>query len=278
MAVRRRFNRLASAYDRNSDIERDVAERLLVRLEPIRLQARRIVDLGCATGGNSKGLRAKFPGVWCCGVDFAEAMLRQKAENGAFHRWLPMRKAGASVCANAGALPIASSSIDLVWSNLLLPWCDDPYAVFTEAYRVLREGGLLSFSTLGPDSLKELRGAFRDSGLRFQPLADMHDLGDMMIDAGYSDPVVDMEMVHVSYRDVDQLLSDLRSTGGNCLTVRPRGMLGRRKWEDVHGAFADAVGSSGVTLELIFGHAWKVGSDSTSSRAKPITFFPRRPR
>lgn len=277
-AVRRRFNRLAAGYDRHADIEREVAGRLLERLDPIRLQPQRIVDLGCGTGDGASGLRKRFPSAWLYGVDFAESMLRRGGGKMGLRRWLPLwpPSLSSSICADAVELPIAAQTIDLVWSNLLLPWCDAPQRVFSEAHRILRSGGLLTFSTLGPDSLKEIRQAFGDGRVRFHRLADMHDLGDMLIEAGYSDPVIDMQMIRVTYQDLGRVFEDLRRTGGNFMRDRPRGMMGRRTWNALRAGIEREAKEGGVTLELVFGHAWKRVSDASPRMGVPVRFFPRR--
>jgi malonyl-CoA O-methyltransferase len=150
------------------------------------------------------------------------------------------------VNADVRALPLATDSLDLAWSNLVLHWLDDPQPAFRELHRVLGVGGLLTFATLGPDTLKQLRAAGATSLRRFP---DMHDLGDLLVAAGFADPVMDMEMITLAYRSPRRLLADQRHLG-----VRD-GLLGRLPWREWRRVLAAWDGQAG--FEIVYGHAWK---------------------
>ena len=166
-----------------------------------------------------------------------------RADRPGWQRWLnlgrqnqPRRLAG-----DAANLPLKSQSTAVVWSNLLLHWLDDPLPALAEAHRVLEVGGLLMFSTLGPDSLKELRSAFADGYAHTQRFIDMHDLGDMLVACGFADPVMDMEVLTLTYDDFDDMLGELRAAGSGCAAA-----LDAERWlsEQRHAALPAAVAAS----------------------------------
>jgi malonyl-CoA O-methyltransferase len=135
---------------------------------------------------------------------------------------------------------------------------------------VLAPEGLLMFSTLGPDTLKELRAAAGDA--RVHRFADMHDLGDWLVAAGFAAPVMDMETLTLAYRDAPALLADLRASGQtNARADRARGLAGKR----LRAAFAPL--SNRATFEVVYGHAWK-GVPRKSADGRSIVQFDRLPR
>jgi malonyl-CoA O-methyltransferase len=254
-AARRRFERAAQSYSEASRLEAEVAARMLERLDYIRLEPRRVLDAG--SGPPRRALRRRYPRASVIALDFSLPMLRR----GIVGRLLTGNLF--PVCGDLQRLPIADGTVDLVWSNMALHWVGEPLAAFREFKRVLAPGGLLMFSTLGPDSLKELRAAA--GAQRVHRFVDMHDLGDMLLAAGLSDPVVDMEMLHFAYRDAERLLRDLRRSGQTSARVdRPRGLTGRR----FAGALRRALGDTPrATYEVVYGHAWKARD------AKTLRFF-----
>jgi malonyl-CoA O-methyltransferase len=257
-AARRRFERAARTYPVASRLEGEVSARMLERLDYIRLVPRRVLDAGSGPPGRALGRR--YPGARIIALDFSLPMLQGPAYW--FFRKRPWR-----VCADLERLPIADGAIDLVWSNMALHWLSEPLGTFREFRRVLAPDGLLMFSTLGPDSLKELRAAA--GAERVHRFIDMHDLGDMLLAAGLSNPVVDMEMLSLAYPDPAQLLADLRSSGQTSARAdRPRGLAGRR----FGGALRRALGDKPrVTYEVVYGHAWKASEVKTVRVFKSIS-------
>ena len=172
------------------------------------------------------------------------------------------RRVAALVCADASRLPLAAGTIDLVWSNLTLQWINDASAAFAEFHRVLRVGGLVMFTTFGPDTLKELRAAFAgvDGATHVSRFIDMHDVGDMLVRAGFADPVMDMETITLTYADATTMMRELKAIGAHNATVgRPRGLTGRARWSRVL-ARLEAFRRDGrlpATYEVVYGHAWK---------------------
>jgi len=268
--VRHRFARAAGApaeYDRASVLQHEVARRMLERLDYIKLEPGVVIDAGCGTGHALKGLLARFPGARLLAVDAAPAMLaRARHAAGAtvapawMRRWLPTGPVQ-PVAADFDRLPLADGSAGCIWSNLALHWAVDPSATFAEWRRVLAIEGLVLFSMLGPDTLKELRAAWGGrGGAHVHQFIDMHDVGDMLVHAGFADPVMDMETITLTYRDLDGLFSDLRATGAtNAHRARARGLAGKEAWRTMRAAY-EALRRDGTlpaTFEIIYGHAWK---------------------
>ena len=278
-AVRRSFERAASTYDRNSVLQCEVGARLLRHLDPMRIDPTRVVDLGCGTGILFKYLAKRYPRADLLGIDLAPAMLRRaERRTPAWKRWLGLRRPRL-VCADAERLPLAPGSAELLFSNLALQWCD-PRAVFAEASRVLAPGGVLVFSTFGPDTLKELREAFAGDGFEHvNTFVDMHDLGDALVHAGLAEPVVDMEMITLEYSRVELLLRDLKAIGArNALPGRPRGLSGRGRFRDMIERYERhrRGGVLPATYEVIYGHAWKPAPRVSADGRPVITLHPRK--
>jgi malonyl-CoA O-methyltransferase len=264
-AVRRRFSRAAQGYDQAAVLQREVARRMAERLDLVRLDPVRVVDLGCGTGSDLNLLGERYPRAQRVGYDSTLPMLRHSNTRGAwFGRLLPRMTARSLhlVCGDATALALKPDCASLIWSNLMLHWLNEPMAALREMHRVLETGGLLMFTTLGPDTLKELRAAFAAADARphVHEFVDMHDLGDMLSAAGFDAPVMDMELVKLTYPDTMQLLRELQQSGTtNAAAGRHRGLTGARGWQRAL-AVCDATrieGRLAATFEVIYGHAWK---------------------
>ena len=280
----RRFGDAAATYDDVSVLAREIARRMDERLDYIRITPKRILDLGCGTGADFDALARRFPSATRVGVDFARPMLeRARGQRSLFGRLRALGRPAAPslVCADARALPIARASMSLVWSNLMLNWLADPLPALREMHRVLEVDGLLMFSTLGPDTLGELRAALpQASGERVHRFIDMHDLGDALVAAGFSDPVMDMEVLTLTYGDLDELLRDLRLSGSaNASAARQRGLAGKSGWEAARTAL-DGLRREGrlpATFEIVQGHAWKAQPKVTDDGRAVMRFQPRKP-
>lgn len=266
-------------------LRREIAGRMMERLALVKIQPQRILDLGCGEGADLSGLQGQYPQAQLLGIDASYAMLaavrgRQAAAASSLTRllgkWLP-RKADAAlapggglVCADFAQLPFKHASVDLIWSNLALHWHPQPDRVFAEWRRVLKVDGLLMFTCFGPDTFKEVRAAFAgiDDAPHTLSFVDMHDFGDMLINTGFSTPVMDMETITVTYDSIDKLLSDVRAWGGNPLMTRRRGLLSRKSWSAVVHILEQSRRSDGkipLTFEVVYGHAFRPAPKTTAS-------------
>jgi len=261
-SARRSFEQAAAHYDEAAVLQREVGTRLLERLELMRLQPQRILDLGCGTGQCIEGLFGRYRKAGVVALDIAQPMLQHARRRG---RWLRRPQA---VCADAERLPFAENSFDLVFSNLMLQWCTDLDAAFSELRRVLKPGGLLLFSSFGPDTLKELRASWRvvDQYAHVNTFLDMHDVGDALVRARFADPVMDVERLTMTYADVWKLMRELKQIGAHNVTGgRPRGLTGKRRIQQLVEAY-EQFRSNGVlpaSYEIVNGHAW-VSEDTIS--------------
>ena len=249
------------------------------RLEYIRLAPGTVVDAGAGSGHALAALGQRFPGARLLAVDIVRSQLEPLAPGRSaidrLRRWIGPPQTH-PVVADYSRLPLRDASVGCLWSNLSLQWSPDAPQAFVEWHRVLKTDGLIMFSSLGPDTLKELRTAWSAAdraagpspqGLpsphvpRVHPFTDMHDLGDMLVHAGFADPVMDMEEVTLTYRDVDALLADLRGAGATGAHVdRPRGLTGKARWRALRDAYEPLRRDDGqlpATFEIVYGHAWK---------------------
>jgi len=253
-AVRRGFDQAAGTFDAAAVLHAEVRANLLARLDWTALTPSVVVDAGAGTGSGALALLRRYPKALVIALDIAPRMLQAAARR---RFWL---RRASPVCADAERLPLAAGGVDLILSNLMLQWCD-PDAVFAEFRRVLAPHGLLSFTTLGPDTLRELRSAWGavDSRIHVHRFIDMHDIGDALVRAGFASPVLDVERYTLSYRDTRRLAADLKATGArNAAAGRPRGLTGRRRFADLQAAY-EAFRQDGhlpATYEVVFGHAW----------------------
>lgn len=278
--IRRRFSARADQVQANDFLAREVSCRMAERLDYIRLEPQRILDLGCGHGADLAELAARYPQAELIGLDFALPLLNLARPHRSFMQRLLGKPSGVQLgCADAQQLPLARASMQLVWSNLLLNWLSDPLPAIRECHRVLEVGGLFMFSTLGPDTLKELRHAFADeSGRHAHRFIDMHDIGDCLVQAGFADPVMDMQTLTLTYPDTRSLWRDLRAAAANnASTSRLRGLCGKAGWQAAMQAMeAQRVDSRlPLTLELVFGHAWKAAPKTIEDGRAIIQFKPR---
>ncbi|MBO1112303.1 methyltransferase domain-containing protein [Bordetella petrii] len=251
----------------------EIARRMLGRLQYIRLQPAALLDAGCGAGDNLPLLRERYPDAAYLGLDASEALLahaRQRHAGGGVAHWLGklVGRQGHGprfVRADLADTGLAAESLDLVWSNLALHWHPAPHAVLAEWRRVLKVGGLAMFSCLGPGTLRELRQALDDAGLRTATpsFVDMHDFGDLLVESGFTDPVMDQETLTLTYRSPQRLLEDVRALGGNPARDRRRGLAGRG-WRDrlcaALEAQRNAEGVIPLTIEAAYGHAWRAAA------------------
>ena len=253
--ARRAFERAAATYDEAAALQSEVGGRMLERLDLVRLQPARVLDLGAGTGEFSKALLQRYRKASIVSLDIALGMLRHTQNRGG---WL---RKPACVCADGERLPFADDSFELVFSNLMLQWCVDLELVFTELRRVLAPGGLLMFTTFGPDTLRELRASWEavDGYTHVNAFIDMHDVGDALVRTHWAEPVMDAERITVTYRELRTLMQDLKHIGAHNVTAgRPRGLTGRHRLQQVELAYETfrADGVLPASYEVVYGHAW----------------------
>lgn len=269
--IRRRFERAADSFDGADFVHAATREGLLARIEPLLIDAKIVVDLGTATGTANRALEKRFKPARLVAIDLAHNMLLKARSK---RSWWSKT---AFAQANAEALPLANESVDVVFANLLLPWLDDPTPVFSEVARVLRKGGVFAFATLGPDSLQEVRRAWAEVDEGHQHVnrfADMHDLGDGLVNAGLGDPVLDVDRLSISYGSSDRLFADLTAIGArNTLQQRTSVLTGKQQFAAMVTALEDAAagGEIALDLELVYGHCWGAGPkmDPSNYRIDP---------
>ncbi|QGM21081.1 methyltransferase domain-containing protein [Spiribacter sp. 2438] len=258
--LRRRLEQCAPVFDEAAVLHREVARRLVERLDYVRVEPTAVLDLGCATGISASALRQRYPRARHVAMDLGLALVARARRQG--RRWRRMP----GVCAALDQLPFANDSFDLIFSSLALHRVPDLRATARELQRVLRPEGVLMFATFGPDTLTELRGAWAavDDTPHVHGFVDMHDIGDALVGARMADPVMDMEHFTLTYADVKSLIDDLTHLGlRNALVSRRRGLTTPRRWaamEQAYGRLADSEGRLPATWEVAYGHAW--GTDA----------------
>ena len=269
-AVRRAFDRAATSYDAHAVLQREVSDRLIERLDFIKLTPQRILDLGTGTGYGLQHLRTRHSEANLIGLDLSPAMLdraRTKFPSPSWRQSLTARFTSTPpasvefVCADMEQLPLKTNSLDLIWSSLTLQWANDLEGTLRDCHRILAPGGLIMFATFGPDTLKELRAAFKhiDSAPHVNRFADLHDVGDMLVNTGFANPVMEMDMLTLTYADLKALMNDLKGIGAhNAAVTRRRGLMGKSAWQNLVQAYEVHRCDTRLpaTFEVIYGHAW----------------------
>ncbi|OZI49967.1 methyltransferase domain-containing protein [Bordetella genomosp. 4] len=274
--VARQFSRRGDLADAQF-LYGEVARRMLGRLQYIRLQPEALLDAGCGAGDNLPLLRERYPDAAYQGLDISETLLthaRERYAAAGVGHWLGKllgrgQNGPRFLSADLADTALPPESLDLVWSNLAMHWHPAPHAVLAEWRRILKVGGLAMFSCLGPATLRELRQALDDAGLRTATPAfvDMHDFGDLLVENGFSDPVMDQETLTLTYRTPERLLQDVRALGGNPANGRRGGLVGRDWLARLRAALETQRNAEGViplTIEVSYGHAWRAAARRTA--------------
>lgn len=263
--IQRHFDAKAIRYESSAVLQRNVCEELLSRLDLTSLNPSVILDAGCGTGWGTQGLLKKYKKAKVISLDLSPEMLKQTKTKGG---WL--RKPNL-ICADAEEIPLQDESVDLVFSNFMLQWCDYK-KVFAEFRRILKPDGLLMFTTFGPDTLKELKQSWAqvDDHAHVNDFTDMHDLGDELVNTGLAEPVMDMDLMALTYDDVMSVMSDLKAIGANTTLKNQKkpaeqGLVTPSKLKRViqHYENYRSDGVVPASYEVIYGHAWKTKQRAT---------------
>ena len=267
--LRASFERASASYEAAASLQARIAAELLERLELFRFAPGVVLDLGSGTGRATRELKRRYPHARVIALDIAPGMLRVARR----HQW-PWRRFD-RVCGDALRLPFKDGSVDLIFSNLMLQWCDPLAAALSEARRVLAASGFFSFSTFGPDTLHELRSAWAeaDGYNHVNRFADMHEVGDALVRAGLMEPVLDVDRIEVGYPDVLALMRDLKAIGAHNVTAgRPRALVGRERFTRVQQAYEAFRCDDRLpaTYEVIYGASWGAAGRPASSALEGV--------
>ena len=274
--IRRNFEGAADNYEQVAVLQQLVGERLLERLEAIKLKPARILDLGSGTGRLTTLLSGRYEAAHILQLDLAFNMLiKSRERNSSVNRQHLL-------CADVETLPLADNSVEFAFSNLMFQWVSELDKTFAELYRSLQPGGLLLFSTFGPDSLKELRNSWAavDDYVHVNAFTDMHDVGDALLQAGFAEPVMETEIFTLVYNSGRALLQELKMLGaGNVNAGRRRTVTGKGRLHDMLREYESRYGNGGLpaTFEAVYGHAWVPETKQNRRKiaepeAYPITF------
>lgn len=229
-----------TTYDQAAIVQREIFNRLIERLEYMLIKPEDVLNLGAASKYGEELLQELYPHAKIITIDILEYL---SSEN--------------------SVLPLPDHSQQLIVCNLLFHWVNDPQKLLQEIARVLDPKGVLLLTSMGVDTLKECREAFAqvDNFPHVHDFPDMHDVGDLMLQTGFVDPVVDVQTLTVNYKSVQQLFQDLRDTGStNAHCDRPRGLMGKNQWNKMLAAYETMKNENSYpgTYEIIYGHAWGV--------------------
>lgn len=264
--IRASFDRASVNYEAAAVLQSRVADELVSRLDPFRFEPRVVLDLGAGTGRMTAALKKRYRRALVVALDLAPGMLREASRHQQFLRRFER------VCGDAMRLPFATGTVDIVVSSLMLQWCDPPDQAFAEIRRVLKPSGFVTFSTFGPDTLRELRSAWAQADGE-QPhnhvnhFTDMHDVGDALVRAGLCEPVLDVDRMKLTYPDALALMRDLKAIGAHNVTAgRPRGLVGKTKLQRMQEAYEAfrRDGTLPATYEIVYGAAWGASGRPTS--------------
>ena len=272
--LRQVFEWAAGHDDDAAFLLREVGHRLLERLDCMNFQPEMILDVGCGTGLITTQLMKKYRKARVFGLERALAMVKKARKRAPWFRTLH------GLCAEPEALPLADARFDLIFSNLALPWTVDLDRTLAEFRRLLKPGGALLFSTLGPDTLTELRRSWTagDGYNHVNAFLDMHDIGDALLRAGLAEPVMDVERLTLTYPNVERLAHDLRQLGARNVTLgRSAALTGKGRWramQDAYERYRRPDGLLPVSCEVVYGHAWGALPNQARSHQEDPAFFP----
>ncbi len=268
--ISKAFNKHANEYELAAKVQQEIGERLFERLQYLKISPKRILDLGCGTGAFSRELTLMYPKAQIFGLDLAHAMLLQAKKK---HSW---RRKWSLVTADMSNMPFATGMFDLVFANQVIHWGNPLARVFRELNRVMNVNGCLMFTTLGPDTFKELKEAWTgvNQYAHVNEFIDMHDIGDCLMGEHFLEPVMDMELLSVHYETLSHLIRALKRQGvKNINPERNQGLTGKIAWQQFEKNYATMQTNKGkypLTYEVVYGHAWKGEQRKTGSGTETL--------
>ena len=272
-AVARNFSAAAGSYRSVNNLQQVVAGRLLERMEYMTLSPGRVLDMGSGPGTSAVLLQKTFPKTGIIEMDLSHGMLLESRRGD--RRFFRRRS---RVCGDAEQTALRTSSVDIVFSSLMLQWCNDPDSVFTEVARILKPNGLFIFSSFGPDTLKELRESWRavDEGEHVNTFLDMHDVGDGLMRCGFQNPVLESEYIDYRYNEAHGLMRDLKQLGAqNSNRERRKSLTGKKRMQSMLCEYEKYrhEGKLPVTYEIVYGHAWKAPLELAKKSGENVATF-----
>jgi len=261
--VRASFDRASASYEAAAGLQARVAAELLERLAVFAFAPGVVLDLGAGTGRVARELKRRYRRALVIALDLAPGMLREARR---YQQWWRRFE---RVCGDALRLPLADASVDVVFSSLMLQWCEPLDTALAECRRVLKPDGFFAFSTFGPDTLHELRGAWAsaDGYNHVNHFVDVHEVGDALVRAGLMEPVLDVDRVEVGYPDALSLMRDLKAIGAHNVTAgRPRALAGRARLKRMQDAYEALRRDDRLpaTYEVIYGASWGAAGRRTA--------------
>jgi len=265
-------------FNRRSDLSQaqflygEIARRMDERLRLVRIDPQQILDSGCGAGAQIALLHARYPHARYVGLDhnigllkMAQKQARKVLPHG-WRAWLGRLRGQPAIAtwvdSDLAHTHLPPESIDLVWSNLALHWHPAPHEVLQEWGRLIKPNGLVFFSCFGPATMRELRQAVAEANLHTTTpsFVDMHDFGDLLIEKGFADPVMDQEVLTLTYATPEKLLQDVKALGGNPALGRRKGLTTpawKQRLLDALEAQRQPDGRLHLTVEVAYGHAWR---------------------
>lgn len=268
--ISKAFNQHALEYEFAAKVQQEIGRRLLERLHYLKMVPQRILDLGCGPGFFSRELALMYPKAQIVGLDIAELMLLQAQKKHSWRRKWPL------VVADMKQLPLMTGTFDLVFANQVIHWGGALTEVFRELNRVMKPNGCLMFTTLGPDTFKELKSAWSEVNdyAHVNEFPDMHDVGDCLMSEHFLEPVMDMELLSLHYETLPKLLKSLKAQGvKNIHTARNQGLTGKKSWERFvqnYECMQTVTGRYPLTYEVVYGHAWKGAQRKVGQRVETM--------
>ena len=268
---RKIFNRSAKSYDQFSVLQDKISNSLFKRLDLIKLHPELILDLGCGTGRNGKILKDRYSNARIVNYDFSENMLLEarKKQKSLIDKNLKIKRSS-FICGDIEDLVFANEVFDIVWSTNSLQWCNNLPITFNKIRSILKLEGLFIFSTFGPNTLFELRNITKEisSYQKINDFINMHNIRDILINEGFSNPVIESEEFCLTYNSIDKLFLELKNIGATSgFTIKKNGLTGKSFLKKITEGYEKyrSYGKFPATYEVIYGYTWRTKNNKYQS-------------